>query len=78
MASCVDFLREGHLEMLLRTFAHLKKHHNAEMAFDASKPSINNNDFERKDWSCSECNSLIKKEREFHPRNPTHRGVGSP
>ena len=76
MASCVALPREGHLEMLYRIFAHLKKHHNAEMAFDPSKPSINNNDFERKDWSYSEFSSAIKKERELHPKTPTPRGMG--
>ena len=76
MASCVALPREGHLEMLYRMFAHLKKYHNTEMVFDPSKPSINNDDFERKDWSCSEFSSTIKKERELHPRTPTPRGVG--
>ena len=76
MASCVALPHEGHLEMLYRMFAHLKKYHNTEMVFDPSKPSINNDDFERKDWSCSEFSSTIKKERELHPRTPTPRGVG--
>ena len=76
MSSCVALSREGHLEMLYRIFAHLKKYHNTEMVFDPSKPIINKNDFERKDWSCSEFSSEIKKERELHPRTPTPRGMG--
>ena len=51
MASCAALPREGHLEMLYRIFAHLKKHHDAEMVVDPSKPIVNNNDFEIKDWS---------------------------
>ena len=78
MASYVALPREGHLEMLYRIFAHLKKYHNTEIVFDPSKPNINNNDFERKDWICSEFSSSIKKERELHPRIPTPRGVDSP
>ena len=76
MASCASLPRGGHLEILHRTFSHLKKHHVTEMVFGPSKPSINNNDFERKDWSCSEFSSSIKKDRELHPRTPTPRGVG--
>ena len=45
------------------------------MDFDPSKPSVNNNDFERKDWCCSQFSSAIKKERELHPRTPTPRGA---
>ena len=76
MVSCATLTREGHLEMLHRMLAHLKKCHNTEMALDPSKPSVSNNDFERKDWSCSEFSSTIKKERELHPRTPTPRGIG--
>ena len=70
MASYLALSCEGHQEMLYITFAHLKKHHNTEMVFDPSKPRINNNDIERKDWRCSEFNSAIKKEREARPRTP--------
>ena len=76
MASHVALPREGYLEMLYRIFAHLKKHRNVEMGFDPSKPSIKNNVFERKDWSCSEFSSTIKKECELHPRTHAPRGMG--
>ena len=46
------------------------------MVFDPCEPSVNNTDFERKDWSCSEFSSTIKKERELHPRTPNPRGMG--
>ena len=49
MASCTNLPHEGHLEMICRIFSHLKKNHSAEIVFDPSKTSINNNDFERKD-----------------------------
>ena len=39
-------------------------------------PSISEIDIERRDWSCSEFSSSIKKERELHPRTTTPRGVG--
>ena len=76
MASFVALPRECHLEIFYRTFAHLKKYHNVEMFFDPSKPSINNNDFERKEWSCSEFSSTINKERELHLRTHAPRAIG--
>jgi hypothetical protein len=76
MASCVALPRDGQLEMLYRIFAHLKKYHNTEMVFDPSVPDINKNDFEKRDWSCSEFSSIIKSKREVHPRAPVPRGMG--
>ena len=32
-------------------FGYLKKHHNDEMLFDPSEPSVYQKDFKRKDWS---------------------------
>ena len=68
--------RKGHLEMLFRMIAHLKKCFNIEIVFDPSKPITNDKDVERKDWRCSEFSSTIKKERELHARTPNHRGIG--
>ena len=48
LSSYVALSRESHLEILYHFFYNLKKHHNAEMIIDPSKPIINNNDFERK------------------------------
>ena len=76
VAICVSFPCGGHLEMIYRTFDHLKRHHNEEMGFDPSKPSVNNNDIERNGWRCSEFNSAIKKESELHPTTPTTRAMG--
>ena len=45
MASCISLPRDGKLEITRRNFAHLKKHHNAEMLFDPAVPNVNNNDF---------------------------------
>ena len=46
------------------------------MVFDMSKPSVNNSDFERKDWSCSELSSTIRKKRKLYPKTPTSKGMG--
>ena len=44
MASCVALTREGQLEMIHRIFAHVKKHHDAEVVVETSKPRIYNSD----------------------------------
>ena len=49
MASCVALLRDGQLDIVRRIFAHLKKHHNAEIALDPSVLNINNDDFQKRD-----------------------------
>ena len=75
MASCAVFPREGNLEILCILFAHLKKHHSADMVFDLSKTSDNNSDVERKDSSYSEFSSTIKRKIELHPKTLTPRCV---
>jgi hypothetical protein len=60
MASCMALPRQGHLEQLFHIFAYLKTHHNSEMVFDPSEPTIEETSFEREDWkhtvygNCSE------------------------
>ena len=54
----LDFLREGHLLHVCHIFAYLNKHHNAEMVYDSSDPEIDEDDFERKEWTSSEFGNL--------------------
>ena len=68
LASYVALPQEGHLDMVYRIFAYLKKYHNTEMIFNLSFPDINVQDFERKDWSCSEFSTLVNQQRELYPR----------
>jgi len=51
MSSFVAMPREGHLQQVYHIFAYLKKHHNARLVFDPSYPDLEENDFERKDWT---------------------------
>ena len=53
MSSHLALPREGHLKEVLHIFAHLKKHHNAEIVFDPSVPEIDLNLFPREDWGFS-------------------------
>ena len=50
-SSHVDLPRQGHFEQVLHIFGYLKKHHNAEMMFDPTKPDIDMSQFEKQDWS---------------------------
>ena len=64
------------IQISFQSFSHVKKHHVAEVVFDASKPSFNNSDIERKDWICSEDSSTIKKEHKLHSMTPALRVMG--
>ena len=76
IASFVDLPREGQIETLCRFFDRIKKHDITEIIFGLCEPSINDSDFERKDWICSDFISSIKKKRELHSRTPNPRGIG--
>ena len=67
--------REGYLAQLFHIFAYLKKYYNMEMVFDPSNPMINMNDFEWKDWRCSEFGHIDGQEA-LPPNMPTPRGQG--
>ena len=45
MSSHLALPREGHFKEVLHIFAHLKKHHNAEMVFDPSEPVVDMSKF---------------------------------
>ena len=61
--------RKGHLRELFQVFAYLKKHHNTEMVYDPSNPTVDLANFEVKDWTCSEFGHLQGKE-ELPPNMP--------
>ena len=53
MSSSLALPLTGHLEQLYHFFLYLKKYHNTEMVFDPSKPTIDEELFEKQDWSNS-------------------------
>ena len=54
MSSHLALPRKGHMEQVMQIFGYLRKYHNAELVFDPSDPTINEQDFERRDWASSE------------------------
>ena len=74
LSSCLALPRRGHLQQVYHIFAYLKKHHNAEMVFDPTRPEIDMSLFERKDWSTSEMDMETKEE--LPPNMPEPRGIG--
>ena len=75
MSSHLALPREGHLEQVLHIFAYLKKYHNTELVYDPSDPSVDENDFKRRDWASSEFGHVEGKE-EFPAKMPEPRGHG--
>ena len=49
MSSHLALPRKGHLQELYHVFGYLKKHHNAEMPFDPTPPTIDKEQFARQD-----------------------------
>lgn len=75
MSSCLALPRIGHLEQVMHIFGYLKQHHNAELVFDPTYPEIDENAFQKKDWSTSEFGHLEGKEI-LPPNQPQPRGQG--
>ena len=50
------------MEQVMQIFGYLRKYHNAELMFDPSDPTINEQDFERRDWASSEFGHVEGKE----------------
>ena len=75
MSSHLALPRKGHMEQVMQIFRYLKKYHNAELVFDPSNPTINDQDFEKKDWTSSEFRH-IKGSEELPPNMPKPRGMG--
>ena len=75
MSSHLALPRRGHMEQVMQIFGYLKKYYNAELVFDPSDPTINEQDFERRDWTSSEFGHEEGKE-ELPPNMPEPRGMG--
>ena len=74
MSSHLALPRDGHLEQVYHIFGYLKKYHNSEMVFDPSDPTIDEESFERRDWTSSEFGLNLTEEM---PTNmPESRGLG--
>eukprot|EP00957_Ditylum_brightwellii_P036132 2737539-Ditylum_brightwellii.AAC.1 len=75
MSSHLALPREGHLDQVLHIFAYLRKYHNSELVFNPTHQEVNEQAFERKDWTSSECGHVPGNE-ELPPNMPTPRGFG--
>jgi hypothetical protein len=74
MSSQMALPRRGHLDQLFHLFSYLKNHHNSEMVFDPSEPTIDMSQFEREDWSSTVyANDLTE---DLPPHMPEARGQG--
>ena len=69
MSSRLALPLKGHMEQVMQIFGYLKKFHNAELIFDPSDPTRNEQDFERRDWASSEFGHVEGKE-ELPPNMP--------
>ena len=54
MSSHLAMPRKGHLNQVLHIFAYLRKYHNTELVYDLSDPVVEQDVFERRDWTSSE------------------------
>ena len=75
MSSHLALPRKGHMEQVMQIFGYLRKYHNAELVFDPSDPTINEQDFERRDWASSEFGHVEDKE-DLPPNMPEPRALG--
>ena len=75
MSSHLALPRKGHIDQVMQIFGYVKNYHNAELVFDPSDPTINEQDFERRDWASSEFGHVEDKE-ELPPNMPEPRGMG--
>ena len=74
LSSHLALPRQGHMEQVFHIFAYLKHHHNGELVFDPTTPSIDHSLFERKDWSTSAVGLDLTEE--MPPNMPEARGFG--
>ena len=72
MSSHLAMLREGHLDQVFQIIAYLKKYHNTELVYN---PSVNEHEFEQRDWTVSEFGHLQGVEV-VPPNIPEPRGMG--
>ena len=73
LASIMARPREGHLYQALRVFAHLHRHHNAELVFDPTVPSFDNSAFPKHNWENTPFTGSIEV---VPPNAPEARGYG--
>ena len=72
MSSNLELPSRVHLEQVLHMFGCLKKHHNAEMVFVPSEPSVAHKEFKREDWSSR---IYVYIEEEIPPNMSEPRGL---
>jgi hypothetical protein len=65
---------KGHLDAVFHVFGYLDQHHNPEMVFETSDPTIKKHLFNRKDLSTSESGLTIHGEMPYNM--PKARGFG--
>ena len=53
LSSHLALPREGHMQQVYHIFAYLKCHHNSRIVFDPTYPTIDYDNFPRKDWTSS-------------------------
>ena len=75
MSSHLAMPRKGHLDHVLHIFAYLHKYHNTELVYDPSDPVVEQDVFERRDWTSSEFGAVQGKE-EVPSNMPELRGLG--
>ena len=75
LSSHLALPREGHMEAVLHIIKYLKKFHNSEMVFDPSVPVIDQNIYQKQDWTSSEFGHIEGVE-ELPPSMPEPRGLG--
>ena len=75
MSSHLTMPRKGHLDQVLHIFAYLRNYHNTELVYDLSDPVVEQDVFERRDWTSSEFGA--EQGKEAVPSNmPELRGLG--
>ena len=75
MLSHLAMPRKRHLDQVLHIFAYLRKYHNTELVYDLSDPVVEQDIFERRDFTSSEFGSVQGKE-EIPSNMPELRGLG--
>ena len=51
LSSHLALPREGHFEQVLQVFSYLRKYHNTELVYDHSDPVIDEDQFQKRDWT---------------------------
>ena len=75
MSSHLVIPRKGHLDQVLHIFTYLRRYHNTELVYDLSDPVVEQDVFERRDWTSSEFGAVQGKE-EVPSNMPELRGLG--